>query len=130
MVMVMVLGNKDENPLPTGTTNSQLAEDFTYFFLNKINKIKERFTNIPAYQPWQLDTPQPVTQSQLAKIVKLMPAKTCQLDIIPTDRLKQVLEGCLPALTYITNRSLDKNQFCKEWKEELVKPLIKNHQQA
>ena len=45
-----ILGNKDENPLPTGTTNSQLAEDFTDFFLNKINKIRERFTNIPAYQ--------------------------------------------------------------------------------
>ena len=60
-----------------------------------------------------------------------MPAKTCQLDIIPTDRLKQVLEGCLPALTHITNRSLDTNQFCGQWKEALVKPLIKrNHQQA
>ena len=59
-----------------------------------------------------------------------MTAKTCQLDIIPTDRLKQVLEGCLQALTHITNRSLDTNQFSKEWKEALVKPLIKNHQQA
>ena len=54
-----------------------------------------------------------------------MPAKTCQLDIIPTDRLKQVLEGCLPIVTHITNRSLDTNQFCEEWKETLVKPLIK-----
>ena len=33
-----ILGNKNEKPLPTGTTNSQLAEDFTDFFLNKINK--------------------------------------------------------------------------------------------
>ena len=55
-----------------------------------------------------------------------MPAKTCELDTIPTDR--QVLEGCLPALTHITNRMLDTNQFCEEWKEELVKPLIKNCQ--
>ena len=124
-----------KNPLPTGTTNSQLTEDFADFILNKINKIRERFTHIPAYQPSKLDTPQlrkfaPLTQSQLAKIVKLMPAKTCQLDIIPTDRLKQVLEGCLPALTHTTNGSLDTNQFCEEWKEVLVKPLIKNHQQA
>ena len=36
-----ILGNKNEIPLPRGTTNSQLAEDFTDFFLNKINKIKE-----------------------------------------------------------------------------------------
>ena len=52
-----ILGNKDENPLPTGTTNSQLAEDYTDFFLNKINKIRERFTHILAYQPRQIDTP-------------------------------------------------------------------------
>ena len=129
-----ILGNKDENPLPTETTNSQLAEDVVDFFLNKINKIRERFTNIPAYQPRQLETPQLrefalVTQSQLAKIVKSMPAKTCQLNI-PTGRHKQVLEGCLPALTHITSKSLDTNQFCEEWKEALVKQLIKNHQQA
>ena len=35
------------------------------------------------------------------------------------------MEGYLPALTHITNRSLDTNQFCEEWKEALVKPLIK-----
>ena len=90
---------------------------------------------MPAYQPRQLDIPKlrkfaPITQRQLVKIVKAMPAKTFQLDIIPTDRLKQVLEGCLPALTHITNRLLDTNQFCKEWTEALVKLLIKNHQLA
>ena len=64
-----ILGNRDENPLPTGTSNSQLAEDAAELFLNKINKIRERFTNVLAYQPRQLDTPQlrkfaPVTQRQ------------------------------------------------------------------
>ena len=51
-----------------------------------------------------------------------MLAKTCQLDIIPTDRLKQVLDVCLPALTHITNESLETNQFCKEWKEDYQIP--------
>ena len=59
-----ILGNKIENPWPTGTTDIQLAD----FFLNKIDKIRDRFTNIPAYKPRQLDTPKlkkfaPVTQS-------------------------------------------------------------------
>ena len=79
-----ILGNKNEKPLPTGTTNSQLAEDFADFLLNKINKIREGFTNIPAYQLRQLDTPKLnkftlVTQGQLEKIIKTMPAKTYQL---------------------------------------------------
>ena len=49
-----ILGNKNENPLLTGTTDRQLAEDF---FLNKIDRIREEFTNMPVYQPKQLNTP-------------------------------------------------------------------------
>ena len=52
-----ILGNKNQNQLPTGTTDSQLAEDFAYFFLNKIDKIMDEFTNIPAYHPNERDTP-------------------------------------------------------------------------
>ena len=54
-----------------------------------------------------------------------MPTKTCQLDVILTDKLKKVLEGCLPAWTHIINKLLDTSQFCNEWKEPLVKPMIK-----
>ena len=62
------------------------------FILNKIDRIRDEFINIPAYQPKQLNTPKfkkftPVTQSQLAKIIKAMPTKTCKLDVIPTDKL-------------------------------------------
>ena len=59
-----------------------------------------------------------------------MPTKSCQLDIIPTDKLKKVLGGCLPALTHIINKKLETNQFCSEWKEALFKLLIKNQQQV
>ena len=41
------------------------------------------------------------------------------------ERLKQVLEGCPPAITHIINRSLDSSEFCSAWKEVLVKPLVK-----
>ena len=51
--------------------------------------------------------------------------KTCQLDIIPTDKLKEVQEGCLPAITHITNSSLDTGSFCEECKETTVKPQVK-----
>ena len=130
-----ILGNKNENTLPTGATDSQLAEDFADFFLNKTDGIREELTNIPAYQPKQLNTPKlkkftREVQSQLVKIIQAMPTKTCQLDFILTDKLKKVPEGCFPALTNIINKLLDTNQFCNEWKEALVKPLIKNQQLA
>ena len=58
-----------------------------------------------------------------------MLTKSCQLDDIPTDKLKKIQGDCLLALTHIINKSLETNQFCSEWEEALVKPLIKNQQQ-
>ena len=54
-----------------------------------------------------------------------MPSKTCTLDIIPTSRLKEVLGKILPSLAHSVNKSLDQGVFYKEWKEALVKPLVK-----
>ena len=54
-----------------------------------------------------------------------MPLKTFQLDIILTNKLKEVLEGCLLAITHITNSSLDTSSFCEDWKGAIVKPLIR-----
>ena len=40
-------------------------------------------------------------------------------------QLKEVLEGCLPAITHITNSSLVTSSFCEGWKEPIVKPQVK-----
>ena len=66
------MGKKNENQLPKGTTSSQLAEDFADYFLGKIDKIREGFTNLPAYKPNERDTPKlknftTITQNQLEK---------------------------------------------------------------
>ena len=105
--------------MPPPTSNSQLAEEFTKFFHAKIETIREKFKDIEPYQPRQLDVPllrnfAPVTTSQLDKTMRGMSLKTCQLDIIPTDKLKEVLEGYLLAVTHITNILLDTNSFCEE----------------
>ena len=97
-----LLGGKTSNSLPTSKSDKQLAEEFATYLLNKIGKIKERFTNIEPYQPSRLDTPQlskfaPATASRLGQIIKKMPSKTCQLDQVPTSKLREILEGCLPA---------------------------------
>ena len=49
-----LLGSKEDNPMPLGKTDSQLAEDFASFFLTKIDKIREKFQGIALYQPRQL----------------------------------------------------------------------------
>ena len=101
-IVSSLLGRKEDNPMPLGKTDSQLAEDFATFFLNKIDKIRHKFQGIEPYQPRQLDTPQlenfaPVTTRQLKKTIKGMQPKTCTLDIIPTSKLQEILGGCLPS---------------------------------
>ena len=55
-----------------------------------------------------------------------MSSKTCAPDIMPTARLKEVLGTILPSLTHIVNKSLAQGEFYTNWKEALVKPLVKN----
>ena len=107
-----LLGRKEDNPMPEGKTDSQLAEEFASFFLNRIDKIREMTQGIAPYQPRPLDTPllekfAPITTRQLEKIIKGMQPKTCALDIIPTSKLQELLDRCLPAITHLVNTSLD-----------------------
>ena len=101
--------------------DSQLSEDFATFFLEKIDKIREIFHGIEQYQPSVLEIPQLVkfalvTTSRLGQIIKQMPSKSCQLDDVPTAKLQEVLEGCLPSITHIVNSSLGQGKFCEDWK--------------
>ena len=98
-----LLGRKTSNPLPQAKMDSQLSEDFATYFLDKI---RERFKGIEQYQPSALETPQLVkfalvTTSRRGQIIKQMPSKSCQLDYVPTAKLQEILEGCLPSITHI-----------------------------
>ena len=125
-----LLGRKEDNPMPLGKMDSKLAEEFATFFLEKIDRIRDRFKEIAPYHPRQLGTPQlekftPISSSQLEKTIHKMKPKTCPLDLIPTSKLQEIIEGCIPAITHLVNSSLDQGAFCDIWKEALVKPLIK-----
>ena len=128
-----ILGRKNENPLPKAASPLELAEDFASYFHTKIDTIREGFKGIDIYKPQPRNVPQlvkfaPVLPSELGKIIHRMPPKTCKLDQIPTNKLQEILDGCLPALLHITNRSLELGEFADGWKEALVKPLIKKKQ--
>ena len=45
-----------------------------------------------------------------------MPTKSCQLDVIPMDKLNKVLGGCLPALTHIIKK-ITRNKPILQWIE-------------
>ena len=50
-------GNTIKNPLPPNKTDEELADDFAKFFLSKIEKIRESFTNTPVYKAIHHNTP-------------------------------------------------------------------------
>ena len=51
--------------------------------------------------------------------------KSCELDIISMDKLKEILDSCISTIMKIVNISLTTGQFCDQWKTAIVKPLLK-----
>ena len=48
----------------------------------------------------------PATQDEVRIVVMKSPSKSCELDPLPTNLLKKVLECLLPLITRIINKSL------------------------
>ena len=124
-------GQNKSNPLPTSTSDENLADEFAAYFLEKICNIKKLFNGIPNYKPTPTNIPplnkfSTLPESQLYKIIMEISSTTCELDIIPTKFLKKVLMHCIPALTKVVNLSLSLGHFFEDWKLAIVGPLIKS----
>ena len=124
-------GKSSENPLPPHTSPSKLADDFADFFLGKIHKIRDALDQHQLYSPptrnisETFDGFELLTEEQVSKVIKGMSTKSCELDPIPVDILKQILPAVLPVITKIINLSLQQGVFVESWKLAIVRPLIK-----
>ena len=54
-----------------------------------------------------------------------MKNKSCELDTISTDKLKEIQDSYTDTITKIVNISLTNGEFCTQWKTAIVKPLLK-----
>ena len=54
-----------------------------------------------------------------------MKNKSCELYVIPTDKLKEIQDACINTITKIVNISLTNGEFCNQWKTAIITPLIK-----
>ena len=122
-----------EKILPSYESEEQLANDFAKFFMDNIERVKDKLDNIPSMAP---QTERSLTESQLShfanvsqetirKIVMKSPSSSCQSDCIPTWLLKACLEELLPSITRIVNSSLQSGTFPSSYKVARVTPLIK-----
>lgn len=66
-----------------------------------------------------------LSDSGMRKLIASAPTKSCSLDPIPTWLLKECLDGILPTLKLIVNKSLTEGYFPKQCKTAIVCPLIK-----
>ena len=125
-----LMGVMKENPLPECDTKEDLANQFADFFITKIQNIRDKFDSLPVYDhkdssPPKLSKFEPLREKEVRQIIKAMPSKCCDLDVIPTSLLKEALELLLPTLTKLVNLSLAEGVFSEEWKIALMKPLLK-----
>ena len=61
----------------------------------------------------------------ITKLVSKCPTKSCELDPIPTSLLKSIMPVAAPLIVDIVNMSLGSGVFPMEYKEALVRPLLK-----
>ena len=68
-----------------------------------------------------------VCEEDIFGLMKEMPSKSCILDPLPTDLVKQCAESLVPLITRIINESLLSGVVPSKLKEAVVVPLLKKH---
>ena len=87
-------GTKTENPLPSGESDSSLAEKCADFFLGKIEKIRESLKDYESYTPNNKECPafdsfHHLTCDEVKKLINELKTKSCELDKLPTKKTKK-----------------------------------------
>ena len=54
-----------------------------------------------------------------------MPSKPCELDVLPTKVLKEIIKPLHPLLTKMINLSLTEGLFVEKWKVAIIHPLLR-----
>ena len=67
----------------------------------------------------------PMTESDVATVIKGMASKSCEIDLIPTTLLKDILPSVIKPTTNIVNISLQHGVFARTWKVAVIKHYLK-----
>ena len=128
------MGNKGSCPLPSHTSDLQLASDFSNFFTSKVSTICESLNHVDTsnfVSPLDDDAPEtlhsfsPTTIEEIVRIIKLSPNKSCELDPLPIWLLKLCAQELAPIITAIVNRSFETSCMPTELKRAHVRPRLK-----
>ena len=118
-------------PFPKSSSTKDLAENFNNFFISKIeirNGFSDTETDAITHNTGDskvLSNLRPCTTEEIKKIVSKSPSKSCSLDSIPTDLLKQCSDTLLPVIKDIINISIGQGTVPDLFKVAYVRPLLK-----
>ena len=129
-IIKQLLVNQQVATLPTQETNFELANLFSKFFNDKIDTLRRSF-RIDANSDVQMEPFASVKMNNLISassdefrgVIASCPNKSCQLDL--TWLVKQCVDPPLPLLISIINEQLTKGEFPNDFKNAIVKPLLK-----
>ena len=130
-----LLGRNKEATLPKYDSPLTMASVMNMFFIDKIDNIsiiRSEFTillisldSIMSMCPTGLYHFDPVTDTELLKIISCMNKTTCNSDPFPTRLLISRLHAIVPILQHIVNLCLTTGDFPISCKSTIVKHLIK-----
>lgn len=134
-----LMGRTGEIVLPSCSSQEDLSEQFSSFFIDKVANIRQDLLqknnsndvgtqSMVADVPFigqHLDTFENVSEAELRKIIMAAPSKSCELDPMPTFLLKPCLDSLLPLITSIINKCLTESKVPESFKTAIVRPLLK-----
>ena len=121
---------KEENPMPSTGSPSEVPDICADFFLNKIPKIREQFHNQGTKQKYyrkcsKITSFRPLEKKEICNIIENMNPTTCMTNPCDTRFLLRFRDTILDVITIIVNQSLTTGEFLDDWKMAIVRPLIK-----
>ena len=137
-VVNKLLHKKSKTPLPSHNSPEALANQFADYFTSKIIDIRKGLISLKKNQgivesaslstsaiQFTLDEFEAATEEEVSRIIKHSPNKSCSLDPVPADLLKDCLTVLLPILTQIINLSLTSAVMPENLTKAILGPLLK-----
>ena len=137
-----LLGRNQETPLPICNSTKELANNFNTFFVDKIQRIRKELNDYKMQQKFTstsesipeiscllddkaLKVFREVSREETIKYIMKAPSKSCELDPVPIELLKEAIHEIAPIITNLVNTSFNSGIFPTELKKALLRPLLK-----
>ena len=124
--------DNDPTIYPEHSSKTQLANEFSDYFEEKIMKIRAKFPSTSKFNEYDktvdvtpLTSFQPLSNEDIRKLILSAAPKSCRLDPIPTPLLKDCIEILLPSISKVINMSLIQGEMPEGFKHAVVTPSAK-----